>query len=116
MAAAFFNSFADSTKARAISAGTEPADRIHPQVVEAMNEVGIDLSQVRPQKLTDQLARRAQMFITMGCGETCPVVPGVLRDDWKISDPKGQNLDRARGIRDEIKEKVRNLIEKNNWL
>ena len=115
MAAAFFNAFADPTKATAISAGTEPAERVHPEVVEVMREIGIDLSQMKPQKLTDELARKVHMLITMGCGESCPVVLGVLRDDWQISDPKGQPIIRVREIREEILRRVRKLLRKQGW-
>ena len=87
MAAAWFNALADSTKARAVSAGTDPGTRVHPEVLESMREVGIDLSGRTPQRLTDDLARGAQMLITMGCGEQCPVVPGLRRDDWPLEDP-----------------------------
>jgi protein-tyrosine-phosphatase len=82
MAAAFFNDLADSHKARAISAGTEPGPRVHPEVLAAMQEIGIDLSAARPKKLTEDLARDAQLLITMGCGDQCPHVPGLRRDDW----------------------------------
>src|SRR5262245_45038783 len=89
MAAAWFNALSDPLKARAISAGTEPGSRVHPEVLEVMREVGIDLSGVIPQKLTDELAARVHMLITMGCGEACPVIPGLRRDDWPLEDPKG---------------------------
>ena len=82
MAAAFFNQLADPLKARAVSAGTEPGLRVHPEVLEVMKEVGIDLSSAKPQKLSDELAREAQLLITMGCGDKCPYVPGLRRDDW----------------------------------
>lgn len=71
-----------------------------------MREVGIDLADAKPQRLTPELATNAQWLITMGCGEQCPVVPGVLRDDWLIEDPKGQPVERVRGIRDEIRTRV----------
>jgi len=106
MAAAFFNAMADPAKARAISAGTRPAERINPVVVEAMKEVRIDVSAARPQKLTPELARGAQWLITMGCGDECPVVPGVQRDDWPLDDPAGQPLARVREIRDQIRARV----------
>src|SRR5262249_40241852 len=84
MAAAWFNALADTSKARAISAGTDPGTRVHPEVLNAMHEVGIDLSSKTPRKLTDELARGADMLITMGCREQCPVVPGLRRDDWPL--------------------------------
>jgi len=79
MAAAFFNELADLQKAEAVSAGTEPGVRVHPEVLTVMREVGIDLSNARPQKLTEELARGAQLLITMGCGDKCPYVPGLRR-------------------------------------
>jgi protein-tyrosine-phosphatase len=110
MAAAFFNQYANPAKARALSAGTDPGDRVHPEVVAVMNEVGIDLSQERPRRLTTDLARQAQLLITMGCGDACPVVPGARRDDWFLDDPKGRRLEDVRRIRDEIRLLVERLI------
>jgi arsenate reductase len=110
MAAAFFNKLADPAKARALAAGTAPGDRVHPEVVAVMQEEGIDLSGARPQKLTSELAVRAQLLITMGCGDECPHVPGMRRDDWPLEDPQGQPLDRVRAIRDEIRARVDALI------
>ena len=112
MAAAFFNVLADSSKARAISAGTSPTDRVHPEVVSAMREVGLDLSAARPQRLTDTLARSANVLITMGCGDECPLVPGIRVEDWPLSDPKGANIETVRDIRDEIRARVAGLIER----
>jgi arsenate reductase (thioredoxin) len=111
MAAAFFNNLADRTKAEAVSAGTEPGLRVHPEVMAAMQEVGIDLSHATPKKLTEELAREAQLLITMGCGDKCPYVPGLRRDDWPLRDPKGQPMDEVRTIRDEIKERVKELLD-----
>jgi arsenate reductase (thioredoxin) len=110
MAAAFFNHLADPQKAQAISAGTEPGARVHPEVHAVMQELGIDLSDARPQKLTDKLAQGAQLLITMGCGDQCPYVPGLKTDDWPIRDPKGLLPDEVRAIRDEIKERVQSLV------
>jgi arsenate reductase len=110
MAAAFFNLLADREKARGISAGTTPGDRVHPEVVTAMREVGIDLAGVKPRLLTDELAREADVFVTMGCGEQCPFVPGVRREDWELRDPKGLSLETVRQIRDEIRSHVTQLI------
>jgi arsenate reductase (thioredoxin) len=115
MAAAFFRALAAPEKATAVAAGTQPAQRVHPEVVEVMREVGIDLSSAQPQLLTEDLARTATMLITMGCGESCPVVPGLARDDWELSDPKGQSLERVREVRDEIKGRVSALIAKHGW-
>jgi protein-tyrosine-phosphatase len=111
MAAAFFNQFADPGYAQAVSAGTDPGLRIHPEVLTVMHEVGIDLSQAQPQKLTEGLAREAQLLITMGCGDKCPYVPGLRRDDWPLTDPKGRPLDEVRAIRDDIRNRVITLLD-----
>jgi len=110
MAAAFFNQLADREKAEAVSAGTEPGLRVHPEVLAAMQEVGIDLSSAKPQKLTEDLAQDAQLLITMGCGDKCPYVPGLRRDDWPLRDPKGQPMEEVRVIRDEIRGRVQSLL------
>jgi arsenate reductase (thioredoxin) len=115
MSAAFFNQLADPARARAISAGTEPAERVHPVVQEIMQEIGIDLSQVKPQKLTAELARGAQLLVTMGCGEQCPYVPELRREDWPLRDPKGMQIEEARVVRDEIRRRVYKLIESEGW-
>jgi protein-tyrosine-phosphatase len=114
MAAAFFNRFVDPAKAHAVSAGTEPGLRVHPEVLQVMREVGIDLSDARPQKLTEELASGADILITMGCGENCPYVPGLRRDDWPLPDPKGKDLDAVRGIRDEVQRRVQLLIQQQH--
>ena len=116
MAAAWFNELADATKARAISAGTEPGTRVHPEVLDAMREVGVDLGDRKPQKLTDDLARRAHMLVTMGCGEQCPVVPGLRRDDWPLEDPKGKPIARVREIRDDVRARVVALLRREGWV
>lgn len=110
MSAALFNSRADPAKARSISAGTQPGERVHPEVVAVMLEMGIDLTGVKPQKLTPALAATVDTIITMGCGDDCPVIPGVRRDDWPLPDPKGQPLEHVRAIRDEIQRRVAELI------
>jgi arsenate reductase len=115
IAACWFTALADPAKARAISAGTQPASRIHPEVVTAMREVGIEIGEVKPQLLTASLAREAQMLVTMGCNEECPVVPGLQRIDWNLADPKGETLHRVRAIRDELKELVSALISERGW-
>ena len=96
----------------AISAGTEPAERVHPEVVEVMKEVGIDLSSATPQKLTTDLARDAQLLVTMGCGDNCPYVPGLEVEDWPLEDPKGKSIERVREIRDEIRSRVEALLDR----
>jgi arsenate reductase len=110
MAAAFFNHLADPGQAQAISAGTQPAERVNPVVVEAMREVGIDLEGATPKKLTAELAAGAAMLITMGCGDECPYVPGLERMDWPLPDPRGQSIEGVRPIRDEIERRVRALL------
>ncbi|WP_437984405.1 low molecular weight phosphatase family protein [Sorangium sp. So ce117] len=115
MAAAWFNALVNPSKARAISAGTEPGSRVHPEVREVMHQVGIDLSGSTPQKLTHALAADAHLLITMGCGEACPAVPGLRRDDWPLEDPKGKPLERVRAIRDEVKARVEALIAAEGW-
>ena len=115
MAAAWFNLLSDPTKVRAISAGTDPGPRVHPEVVVAMNDVGVDLAGAPTSKLTMELAQRAQMLITMGCGDQCPVVPGLKRDDWPLEDPKDKPLARVREIRDEIRQRVETLLEREGW-
>jgi arsenate reductase len=115
MAAAWFNLLCDPAKARAISAGTDPGPRVHPEVVSVMREVGADLSGAPTSTLTSELAQRAQMLITMGCGEQCPVVPGLERDDWPIEDPKSKPLARVREIRDEVRQRVEALLEHKGW-
>jgi arsenate reductase len=116
MSAAFFNQFADPEKARAISAGTQPAEHVHPVVVDAMLEVGIDLRNAKPQRLTAELAREAELLITMGCGDECPYIPGLRRDDWPLPDPKGQGLDSVRKTREEIRVRVLDLLIKEKVL
>ena len=110
MAAAFFNQMADPAKAHAVSAGTDPAAQVHPEVMAVMREVGIDLRQATPQKLTDALVQDASLLVTMGCGEQCPYVPGLRREDWVLPDPKGLPLEKVREIRDAIQRRVADLI------
>ena len=115
MAAAFFNAVADPGRAKAVSAGTEPGDHVHPVVVDVMREVGIDLSGQKPQRLSDDLARGASLLVTMGCGESCPYVPGLRRDDWPLTDPKGRPIEEVREIREEIRTRVAQLVMANGW-
>ena len=110
MAAAFFNALADPARGRAVSAGTQPAHRVNPVVVDAMRETGVDVSGAVPQKLTEALARQASLLVTMGCGDECPLVPGLRRDDWPLDDPAGQPLERVRAIRDDIRRRVHTLV------
>jgi arsenate reductase len=116
MAAAWFNELADPTKARALSAGTEPGERVHPEVLSAMQEVGVDLSRAKPQLLTTGMIADASRLVTMGCGEACPVAPkSVVRDDWPLEDPKGKPLERVRAIRDEIRARIDALVREQGW-
>ena len=115
MAAAFLNALADPHRARAVSAGTHPAEHIHPVVVDAMREVGIDLTASRPQLLTEAFASRASLLVTMGCGDECPYVPGIVRDDWPFDDPKDRPLTDVRRIRDDIKNRVTQLVHARGW-
>ena len=116
MAAAWFNKICDPTKARAISAGTEPGERVHPEVVQVMREEGIDLNGVKPRLLSAELAQRATLLVTMGCGDACPYVPGLQKLDWPLQDPKSQPLESVRRIRDEIRALVTELAQERDWI
>lgn len=111
MAATLFNLYADRNGCLAISAGTQPADHIHPEVMQAMREIGVDLSSAKPQFLTRKLAESASVLVTMGCGEACPFVPNLRTIDWALPDPNGQSLEVVRTIRDEIHGRVKKLIQ-----
>ncbi len=111
IAAAFFNKYKNDQSLTAISAGTEPVNNVHPEVMTVMAEIGIDLSHAKPNLLTEDLAKDATMLVTMGCGEKCPYVPNLKIIDWSLKDPKGQGLDQVRIIRDEIKSLVLQLIK-----
>jgi arsenate reductase len=115
MAAAWFKKLADPSQATAISAGTQPGVRVHPEVVEVMKEVDLDLSRETPRFLADELAQSAFLLVTMGCGEACPFVPGLLREDWPLEDPKGKPAARVREIRDEVREHVERLLQEHGW-
>jgi arsenate reductase len=116
MAAAWFNKICDRTKARAISAGTQPGERVHPEVLQVMSEEGIDLAGVKPQFLSSELAQQATLLVTMGCGDACPFVPGLKKIDWPLTDSKGQSIELVRKIRDEIRARVTELAQKQNWI
>jgi arsenate reductase len=115
MAAALFARAADPDRAQALSAGTTPAARIHPEVVEVMREVGVDLSEGTPRLLTPEVAAGSRLLVTMGCAEECPHVPGVEVEDWPLEDPKGRPLARVREIRDEIQQRVAALVHARGW-
>jgi protein-tyrosine-phosphatase len=93
------------------SAGTTPAERVHPEVVDVMRELGIDLADRRPQLLTRELAEHADVVVTMGCGDQCPYIPGKRYIDWDLPDPKGRPIDEVRATRDEIERRIRTLRE-----
>ena len=97
----------------ALSAGSvaDPGGRVHPEVVEVMGELGVDLAEVRPQRLTRELAERADVVVTMGCGDACPYIPGKRYVDWDLPDPKGRPIDEVRATRDEIAGRVAALLE-----
>ena len=116
MAAAWFNKMCDRTKARAISAGTQPGEHVHPEVVQVMREEGIELVGIKPQFLSVELAKQAALLVTLGCGDACPYVPGLQKLDWSLQDPKGQPIESVRKIRDEIRERVVALATERNWL
>jgi arsenate reductase len=97
-------------RVRVFSAGSEPAERLHPAVVEAMDEVGIDIAGERPKRLEDGMVKEAHVVITMGCGDACPIYPGKRYEDWELEDPTGKDLETVRGIRDQIAARVDALV------
>ena len=109
MAAGLVDKLSDG-RVRVRSAGSEPADRLNPRVVEAMAEVGVDLARQYPKPLTDEAVRGADVVITMGCGDACPIYPGKRYEDWELEDPAGKDLDTVRRIRDGITERVKRLL------
>jgi protein-tyrosine-phosphatase len=110
MSAALFDRAVEG-RHTALSAGTTPADRVHPEVVEAMRELGIDLADRKPQPLTRELAEQADVVITMGCGDSCPAIPGKRYIDWDLDDPTERPIDEVRAIRDDISVRVAKLVE-----
>jgi arsenate reductase len=109
MSAALFER-AGAGKHTGLSAGTTPAEHVHPEVVEVMQEIEIGLSHRRPQLLTRELAEQADVIVTMGCGDSCPYIPGKRYIDWNLPDPKGRPLDEVRAIRDDIARRVSSLL------
>ena len=109
MSAALFERAADG-RHRALSAGTTPGDRVHPEVVEVMREIGVDLADRTPQRLTTELAEQADVVVTMGCGDECPYIPGRRYLDWDLEDPKGRPLEEVRATRDDIARRVEALV------
>jgi len=110
MSAALFERAA-AGRHRAVSAGTTPAERVHPEVVEVMREVGVDLAERVPRRLTRELAEEADVVVTMGCGDACPYIPGRRYVDWDLEDPKGRPLDEVRATRDDIARRVAALVD-----
>jgi arsenate reductase len=115
IASAFFNQLADPTKVHSISAGLEPAPRVQAEVVEVMREVGIDLSDVKPIELTGRMLTELDFLVTLGCAESCPIIPPGRRQDWQLSDPTGGSVTEVRAIRDEIHRRVEELIQHKGW-
>ena len=109
MALGWFRQLAGD-RARVWSAGSEPAASVNPSAIAVMAEVGIDIAGQQPQRWTDDLLQQTDVVVTMGCGDACPVVPGVRYEDWPLDDPAGQSVDAVRPIRDEIEERVRDLL------
>lgn len=116
MAEAFFNKYTDTFKVSASSAGTQPEKQVHPVVVELMKEVGCDLSQNIPKKLTSHLLNNTQFLVTMGCEEDCPYKPTLKIIEWKFEDPKNMTLDQVRRLRDHIEIQVKTFLAQNLWL
>jgi arsenate reductase len=110
MSAALFERAAEG-RHQASSAGTSPGEHVHPEVVDVMREIGIDLADRVPRKLTTELAEQADVVITMGCGDECPYIPGKRYLDWNLQDPKGRPVDEVRATRDEISRRVSELLE-----
>lgn len=112
MSAALFDRAAQG-RHQALSAGSEadPAGRVHPEVIEVMRELDIDLSDRRPQRLSDELAEQADVVVTMGCGDACPFIPGTRYIDWELPDPKGRPIDEVRATRDDIARRVHQLVQ-----
>jgi protein-tyrosine-phosphatase len=109
MAAAMLERQAEG-RVQVISAGSDPADELNPAVVQAMDEVGIDISAERPKRLEDGMVRESDVVITMGCGDACPIYPGKRYEDWDLEDPAGKDLEVVRGIRDEISDRIGALV------
>ena len=113
MAAAFLTALSRGT-IEVRSAGSQPADKVNPAAVEAMAEVGIDMSAESPKVLTTEAVQESDVVITMGCGDTCPIFPGKRYEDWELDDPAGQGVESVRPIRDDIKARIEDLITSLN--
>jgi arsenate reductase len=115
MAETFFNALADPARARALSAGTTPGTRAHRAVISAMAEFGFDLSGHQPRLLTEEETRLAALLVTMGCGESCPYVPGLEIEDWELPDPAKEPIEGVRKIRDQVRARVEDLLNRRGW-
>lgn len=115
LASAWFNYLADPTRARAISAGTKPAASVHPEAVRVLAEEGVEVHLERPRLLTAELAEQSSLVITMGCGESCPVISGQEREDWPVPDPKGRRYAEVKEISATIRERVVDLLARRGW-
>jgi len=115
LAAAWFNHLADPAKATAISAGTQPAESVHPEVARVLAEDGVEIHLERPRLLTPTLSRTASLIVTMGCGESCPVVIGQDHEDWPVTDPKGRPHAEVQEISREIRGRVEGLLDRRGW-
>ena len=109
MAAGFARELSHGT-VNILSGGSEPADQVNPIAVEVMQEIGIDIAGYTPQRFTDELLHSVDVVVTMGCGDTCPFIPGKTYVDWPLDDPKGRPLEEVRRIRDEIRSRVEDLL------
>lgn len=115
IAAAFLRSLVDERRVQVDSGGTQPGERVHPEVVTAMREIGIELEGVRPRPVRRDPRYAPDLLVTLGCGEGCDFVPARAREDWPLSDPKGQRLEAVRAIRDEIRQRVEDLARRRGW-
>jgi arsenate reductase len=115
IAAAFFNAFSAPSLVKTASAGPRAAERVQPEVIEAMKEIGFDLRSARPQPLTPELIQSANLLVSFGCGELCPSYPGQRRIEWPVHAPEGQTLEVVRRIRDELRGRVWRLVAKEGW-
>ncbi len=115
LSAAFFNNFSAPALVKAVSAVPRPADRVPPEVAEAMREIGFDLNAARPQLLTPELARSANLLVCVGSPELCPSVPSQRRLDWAVDEPRSWSLEHVRSLRDELRGRVWRLVAKEGW-
>jgi len=115
IAAAFLRSLVDSRVVQVDSGGTQPGERVHPEVVTVMRELGLELGEVRPRPVSRDPRYAPDLLVTMGCGEGCDFVPARAREDWPLADPRGRPLAEVRAIRDEIRARVEELVQRRGW-